>query len=652
LSLRLKLLLISLSTLVLPWAGCQYAREMESALRIAEEQSLSAVAQTMAASLQGREDLLYRVRDHNVAAASEFDLEPVALAGTPVLDGYSEDWPDSAGNWKSFSQPPDYLKVLTGVHERMLYVMLEVHDDRLIFDAQGASAHETDKFGDRIWLGLQNPDGAEHQVLITATSTGPIQARHIETRELGQEITVAEPRIAGAWQPGTQGYRVELRVPLSLLGNQFGVLIDDRDARGSYPQSYGSLRPGDLRTRGRLIAAAPELGPYLTQFLQPGLRIVVKTPRGTALSMANAPAATRTARSATGLQRLYPQFLRSSGERRVVKASAAIRDTRQRHVIGQLEVAQSTDRWLTLRDRALTTLFNFTLIASLIVVMAMFALAAHLALRLSRLRRASESALTQNGLVATFPETGSPDELGDLARSFATLLSRLEEYTSYLRTLAGKLAHEIRTPLTIVRSSLENLELESGPSAAARPYLDRAREGSERLNAILIAMSAATRVEEAIQNSERTRFDLASVIAAAVEAYRSAFPQRKFAIEVPGEPVAIAGAADLIVQLLDKLIENAIDFSPPGSTILVRLAREPEAARLEVENVGPVLAPENRHKIFESLWRSRNDADSRPHFGLGLYIVRLIAELHDGQASAENLPDATGVRFMIRFSLR
>jgi two-component system, OmpR family, sensor histidine kinase ChvG len=119
----------------------------------------------------------------------------------------------------------------------MLYVLLDVQDNRLIFDAQGAGAHETRKFGDRIWLGLQNPDGAERQVLITATSTGPVQARHIETRELGQEITVAEPRIAGAWQPSAQGYRVELRVPLSLLGNQFGVLIDDRDVRGAQPKA-------------------------------------------------------------------------------------------------------------------------------------------------------------------------------------------------------------------------------------------------------------------------------------------------------------------------------------------------------------------------------------------------------------------------------
>ncbi len=129
----------------------------------------------------------------------------------------------------------------------------------------------------------------------------------------------------------------------------------------------------------------------------------------------------------------------------------------------------------------------------------MFAFAAWLAWRLARLRRASETALTREGLVTTFPETDAPDELGDVARSFSMLLGRLNEYTGYLRTLAGKLAHEIRTPLTIVRSSLDNLESEP-VTPAARTYLNRAREGSERLNAILLAMGAATRVEEAIQS--------------------------------------------------------------------------------------------------------------------------------------------------------
>jgi len=649
-SLRLKLLFLSLITLVLPWAGCQYAGEMESALRTAEEQSLSAVAQTIAASLQGRDDLLYRQSGTAIADAGEFDLEPLTLPGAPVIDGDAGDWPDMPpAAWKTFRQPPDTLRILSGLHERMLYLLLDVRDNRLVFDGQDATPREPRTFGDRLWIGYQNPDGAEEQVLIAATGSGPVQARRIEMRELGEEVAVVEPRIAAAWQPTLGGYRVELRIPLSLLGNRLGVLVDDRDARGAEPKSYGSLRPEDLHTRGRLIAAAPELGNYLTQFLQPGLTVTVTTPRNAALAQANAaPPATLAPRRGF-LARLYRRFLDQPGERRTLEAAALIHDGQGRQVIGQLRVTQSSDRWLTLRDRALTALLNVTLITSLIAVSAMFAFAARLGWRLSRLRRASESALTRHGLVTTFPETRSPDELGDVARSFTTLLRRLDEYTGYLRTLAGKLAHEIRTPLTIVRSSLENLETEGVATAAAYPYLARAREGSERLAGILQAMSAATRVEEAIQHAERTHFDLVPVIGSAVAAYRGAFPQRTFTIEVPDEPMPVEGAPDLIVQLLDKLIDNAVDFSPPDSTIAVRLASEAGAARLQVENTGSALPQENPGKIFESLWQSRLDGDSRPHFGLGLYIVRLIAEFHEGHAMAANIPG--GVRFTIELPL-
>jgi two-component system, OmpR family, sensor histidine kinase ChvG len=102
------------------------------------------------------------------------------------------------------------------------------------------------------------------------------------------------------------------------------------------------------------------------------------------------------------------------------------------------------------------------------------------------------------------------------------------------------------------------------------------------------------------------------------------------------------------VQLLDKLIDNAVDFSPEGSLIRVRLAEEPQAAVIEVENSGPALPEHDGARLFESLWQSRPGSDSRPHFGLGLYIVRLIAEFHGGEASAANLPGGAGVRFTVR----
>src|ERR1700720_4465573 len=150
-SLRLKLLLLGLATLVLPWGGCQYAREMESALREGEENSLQAVSQTIAASLQGRTDLLYReslpLGDAPHMPADEapagraflqsgpYALKPLALTAAPLLDGYSDDWPHDPSAWAYFAKDDRHrFAILSGVYERMLYVLLEVRDEHPVFD--------------------------------------------------------------------------------------------------------------------------------------------------------------------------------------------------------------------------------------------------------------------------------------------------------------------------------------------------------------------------------------------------------------------------------------------------------------------------------------------------------------------------------------
>ena len=651
-SLRLKLLLLGLATLVLPWDGIRYAREMEAALRESEQHALQAVSETIASSLQGRMDLLYRNPGEPAPAdAGPYDLTPLVLTAPPYIDGYPDDWPRDPKAWRYYGTAPHRFGVLTGVYDRMLYVLLQVRDPHLVFDTPGASPLDSSALGDRVWIGYEDPQGAQQQVFLALTGPGPIIARRIEAGEYGEETAVEDPRIVGALQPGTGGYDVEVAMPLSMVGGHFGVLLDDRDRRGADPLSYGTLRGNDLHTLGQLTVASSSLTPYLAQFMQPGMRLSVTTRGGAVLAQSDELAVPGALAPEPGiLTQVYRRFVDRRGEPQFIASAAPIYDSGHHAVIGELEVKQAANRWEGLRDRALTRMLDLTLVTSAIAVIVTFVFAAHLAVRLSRLRRASESALTREGLVTQFPETSAPDELGDVARSFSRLLGRLNEYTGYLRSLAGKLAHEIRTPLTIVRSSLENLESEE-VSAAARQYLERASQGSERLSAILVAMGAATRVEEAIGNAERSRFDLAPVIASAVGAYRVAFPERRFAAELASEPIEIDGAPDLIVQLLDKLIENAVDFSPAGATITVRLRREPAVAVLEVDNPGPPLAPEARGRLFESLWQSRSGSDSRPHFGLGLYIVRLITEYHRGGVAAADLPGGEGARFGVRLPL-
>ena len=205
-----------------------------------------------------------------------YDLLPVPLPGQPFVDGYSEEWPQDAPverpnpydnvvapkrtpppapaqppKWKYFSQPPDRLGILAGVHERMLYVLLDVRDEKVVFDASESDPLDPRGLGDRVWIGFEDFEGAERQVFLSATAPGAVRARRIEAREYGRQVAVDEERIQAAWRLVPRGYQVEIQIPLSMLGNHLGVLIDDRDARGALASSYGTLRGDDLHTRGR-----------------------------------------------------------------------------------------------------------------------------------------------------------------------------------------------------------------------------------------------------------------------------------------------------------------------------------------------------------------------------------------------------------------
>ena len=239
------------------------------------------------------------------------------------------------------------------------------------------------------------------------------------------------------------------------------------------------------------------------------------------------------------------------------------------------------------------------------------------------------------------------DEIGDLSRSFTTVLSRLSRYTAYLEGMAGRLSHELRTPIAVVRSSLENLHASRTPGEA-ETYVARAEEGLARLSRILARMSEASRLEQSLSSATRERYDAVPVVRGCVEGYRTAYPGAAFALDVPDSAVMLEGSADLLAQLLDKLVENAADFHRPGTPIRVRLGAD---ARLRVENEGPLLPVAIRESLHGSMLSLRAGRDDRvPHLGLGLHIARLIAEFHGGGLHAEDLADGSGVAFEARLT--
>jgi dedicated sortase system histidine kinase len=313
-------------------------------------------------------------------------------------------------------------------------------------------------------------------------------------------------------------------------------------------------------------------------------------------------------------------------------------------VKGAVIVEETTNAVLAERNRAFEKLFSIVLAALLLGSVALTLYAARLSARIRKLRDEAEAAIDAQGRVrGVLTGSNAGDEIGDLSRSFSSVLSRLAQYASYREQMASRLSHELRTPVAVVRSSLDNLKLSPLPDDA-RVYMERAQQGLNRLTHILTRMTEATRLERSVGEDERERFDLAKVLTGCVDGYRVAYPQHTLKLELPSGEVIFNGAPEMIAQMLDKLVANAVEFSAAGTPIVVRLERGDTELWLSVENEGPLLPDAMGGRLFDSMVSVRGDQVSdAPHLGLGLYIVRLIAEAHRGRAMAQNRDDGRGV---------
>lgn len=319
-------------------------------------------------------------------------------------------------------------------------------------------------------------------------------------------------------------------------------------------------------------------------------------------------------------------------------------------VVGSLQMESSITNFLQLYSVSLKRLLLISLTFILIVASVLFAYSSWLSRRIRQLSSWAGKLVDDQGqLNDQFPASSAADEIGELSRAYADLTQRLKKHTDYLQGLAGRLSHEIRTPLTIIGSSLENLENASNDVERAT-YTERARQGLERLRSLLRRMSEVTTLEAGIDGVQRQNFDPDKLVSELVSSYQQGFVNHRLEYQRVdmGQQVRIDGSPDLLAQLLDKLIENAVSFAPPQTTINICSGLGQGVWFLEVSNPGPLLPAGAGSDIFSSMVSLRNrSSDGEPHLGLGLTIVKRIAEFHQGNITAENRHDGSGVVFRL-----
>jgi dedicated sortase system histidine kinase len=674
-SLRVQLLAVGLLALAIPWAGYRYVQELEGALRNGLEQSLLASANTMAAALE----LQPLAGAGTVSVDSNSDaVYAHPLTSPPGLNGYIDDWTFRSESGRPLGSSGSYW---AGLYQRTVYLFIRVRDDDLIYQ----SAPTETPYGDRVLL----LPGADQNGWLLLHRSGPGGLRAQYSRApLFAPTAEFEDRVTGFWRETATGYDVEVRLPLDLIGGRLGLAVIDVD-RSVVGTSYDvalerSWSDASGSDPGIFVYRPQYLDSIGRQFVQPGRRMRIVDAQGWVMFDGGEidPLADSFAPSSIGLAEQFYRFILERGDAAyqelenppgrladaelgaalegesvaawyargadasaVVVAATPIRADGE--VRGGVILEQGSDSILTLTNDALVRLMSFTLLASLLVAAGLLSYATLLSYRVRRLARAADTALSPEGEIqAALPGQRAGDEIGDLSRSFTDLLNRLRDYTDYLTTLKAKLAHELRTPLAVVSTSLDNLEREPHDSHLS-PYFLRLREGTDRLDAILGAMSEATLIEQAVADTEPELFSIDAVVTSCVAAYRDVYNDRNIMLENSAPDTRIMGSADLIAQMLDKLIDNAVSFSEPGSTIPVTLSRVGSDVTIKVENTGPLLPESMRNQLFDSLVSMRANSGERRHLGLGLHIVSLIVEFHRGRVSAHDLADGSGVYFEV-----
>lgn len=714
--LRTKVAILSLFLLCLPWLGYQYVWEMEKYLRHGQEKTLEGTTQALATALHERPKLFDKQASFLSQVEQGRDLYAYPLAGPIRLDGKLGDWSNYRHRAIHYGEHHQLFKAddnqplkvsfthMVGKYAGYLYGFFEVTDPNVIY--RGTNSLRIDN-NDHLAIATLAPDGKFKRYIVATIRDGWISAFELpENPKLKRPVT-PEVRIQGKWLKTDKGYNIELRIPLDMLGSKLGfaiVDVNDRHLR-DVEAIVGTSSTDDVENLGTVLVPSPEIESIIKGMSHNSSRIWVLDKHGRVLAKSGDIHTSTNVWAQTSLEQeddsywvrfkrnyLHPLYYRilttppkyfvdslkdstvlegshirkalagrlastwrlTPDGKAVVLAAASpiwIDDT----VMGVVIAEETTHGIRTLRNKALEKLFNVILTVMSMGTLALFFFASSISSRIRKLRDEAEQAIDSQGRIKR-AIVGSKvrDEIGDLSRSFASIVSRLGQYTHYLENMSSRLSHELRTPVAVVRSSLEHLggqEL----SPQHQKYVDRAQEGVSRLNMILNNMSEATRLEEALTHAEVDTFPLAKVLSGCMQGYQMTYPKQRFEVQICQEPLLMQGVPEYIAQLMDKLIANAIEFCQADTPIEVKLSIKGKIAILSIYNQGPTLPHNMSEQIFESMVSVRQQkVQDKPHLGLGLYIARLIAEFHHGSISARDTivnGKPLGVEFIIKLPI-
>lgn len=685
--LATKLLLTSAALLAIPWLGYKTLQATRDFLFQGQAQAQLLSADAVANVFHNRGDLL------DASATGLPELPLYQLESHILLDGLNEDWDLLAPRRQHFTGDSISFELLLGQRQERLYGLVEVRDDTPVHRHPGYSRLN---HSDQLRLDFRDGNDLERRLLLSFDGSGAIAAYEMDEQWRYPLDTAPKHLVQGFVSRDQQAYVLEFSLPLNWLGEQrqFGLTVADvsdsqkrrvtelvRSLPAGHSGLYNQLVERSVQAEQLLQALSPRhsriwivdrIGhvkasrgqletttevdrdeaaswPGLLQALQAmASKVLLGIPLGPTrdFDADTTPSRQdellwRALQGKAGVERR--SAVNSKGE--IIAAAQPIYDNGE--VIGAVLVEKSTRQILSMQRQAIERLALLSLLTVLIVALALLGFAARLTYRIRRLDQQAQNAIDNYGRLSDQRiqhELHAGDEIGELARSFNAMLEKLHGHQQFLAAIPRTLRHEINNPLNTISTSLEQLEAQ--PQSSDK-QLAAARRALQRIGMLVENLSEAASLEQALKSEHTVDFDFGKLLQDYARNRMRRPPSPMLELTVPSQAVGIHGSDLHIEQLLDKLIDNAIDFSVPGSVIKIELETANQQCSLKVSNTGPTIAGDQLSAIFQLMHSARGSSTRTGHFGLGLYVAQLITRFHGGSIRADNLKDASGVVFTV-----
>lgn len=718
--LKLQMLVAGLVTLAIPIVGWHSIRQLDDALEESRRQEQQLRVSNALASLSEDERLM-RVFGERDNTAKPSDLHAPYARFPVFIDGYFDDWRELTVPVKQLNTSGSDvdvsagLSVRTAVRDNKLFLFLEVSDDAVIFHkpprvvaeyGEGEAPDFYQQFvnGDALEVLVQEPSGKATHGLFRAAAPGPLVARVASDSpraRLGDRLGTWR----GNWSTTTQGFQLEVSLPLPADNATLGLAYVDVDKRGNQRNHWiGSVEPNEMASRHRSQSFVEETDPRLhivskeglealSPWVTPATRARLFDAQGRLLSDVNrlyeedksqnafdpaksslwdalvfrfVSAMLRKREDEQNATPLYQRIDDLHMPLTILSSAGPLQSARRYQtdevdfVLGTLGVLNSErgrgfllfesndNRATSYAGSRLARLMSLLILVSLAVGGSLLIFATVLSFRIRRLSKHAAMAVSKEGRIHAFSASNAGDEIGELSRTLGALLGRTQHYTHYLEALSSRLSHELRTPLSVVKTSLENIN-DSTVDEQTRKLLARAEGGTDQLSHIIKALVDSTRLEQTVRHAQKGPIPVEAFMDGALQRYQQVYSDVQFTLEME-EPIdsaqTVYASAELLQQALDKLVDNAVSFTTDGwVTLSARTRRKNDAQWLElaVSNSGHMRTDLDPVQAFDPMFSSREGASEEIHLGLGLYMVRMVAEAHGGHVQMQELSGVVSV---------